>query len=115
MKLTIKKYNAIGDWYTIEKAEHDGKMGMVPTEYGFAITYSGRISDADVEGTAAEMLSIADAIERRGEASHGRCEVRIDGQRAFFCSPRNSERDGEVSLAEADALAAEIRAMLEAP
>jgi hypothetical protein len=115
MKITIKKRDDMDDWYTIEKADHDGSYGMRPTQYGFAMTYSGRISNADVEGTAAEMLSIAEAIEKRGEVSHTRCEVRVEGQRAYFCSPRNSTCDGVVSLAEADELAAEIRALLETP
>ena len=109
MKLTLQGSD---DWYTIEQAAHSGAVGMAATSYGFALTYAGRISDADVEGSAEEMLSIADAIERRANISHKRCAVSVDGDRVSFRSPRNSQRDGIVSLAEADELAAEIRAKL---
>lgn len=102
------------DWYTIERAHHARKFGMQPDpELGcMMVTYSGRISDADVEGTAEEMLSIAEAIEQRGSCSHGRCAVSVEGDLVSFRSPRNSRRDGVVRLEDADALAAEIRAKL---
>lgn len=102
------------DWFTIERAHHAHKFGMQPDpELGcMMVTYSGRISDADVEGTAEEMLSIAEAIEQRASCSHRRCAVSVEGDLVTFRSPRNSRRDGVVRIEDADALAAEIRSKL---
>lgn len=103
-----------GDWFTIERAEHDNEFGLEPTDDPdcHAVTYTGRISDADVEGSAEEMLSIAEAIEKRGSCSFKRCAVSVEGDIVRFRSPRNSMRSGIVRLEDADALAAEIRAKL---
>ena len=120
MKLTIRKSRAFTDWYLIERAEHDGRTWYEDrvTEYGMAYTAfmsSARISDADVEGTADEMLAIADAIVRRDEVWFTRCAVNAGEEPVRFCSPRNSSRDGECSLAEADELTVMIREMLYTP
>jgi hypothetical protein len=111
MKLCLRKSDFSDDWYVIERAEHDGREWLQKTGPNImAFMRSARISDADVEGTLSEMKEIGQAIENRSEASFKRCSVRIDGERAFFDSPRNSTREGECSLAEADELAALIRA-----
>lgn len=110
MKLKIRKSESLGDWYVIERAEHDGRMWLEPIgRGGMSLRSSARFSDADVEGRAEEMLAIAKAIEEGRDESFRRCAVRIEGHRAFFWSPRNSETDGEVSLDEAKELAAQIR------
>ena len=109
-RLVIVKCECLDDWYTIELAEHDGREWLESTgRNSMVLRYSGRISDACVEGTSTEMLAIADAIERRASVSFKRCEVRISGDRAFFRSPRNSQRDGVTSLECADELATQIR------
>jgi hypothetical protein len=115
VKLTMRKSEHLPDWYLIERAEHDGRMWEEQTgPHSSALMYSSRFStNADVEGASYEMLAIADAIEQRGEASFRRCEVIIEGEHALFCSPRNSREPGRVTLAEADALAAEIRRYFE--
>lgn len=100
------------NWYCIERAEHDhtGKIA------GQGFVWSGRISDADVDGTAEEMLTLAYAIERREWESHKRCAVDARaalGGNVEFWSPRNSQRRGRVSLVAAQALAREIREKLE--
>lgn len=112
--LILCECDGVDDWYTIERREHENKSEIrhIPEWGCMGLFYSGRISDCDVEGTAEEMLSIAKAIEERGSFSAKRCAVSIDGDKAAFHSPRNSMRDGVVSLADADALAAEIRAKL---
>lgn len=98
-------------WFVIERAEHDGRSWMEKVDTNcFALRCSSRISDADVEGYASEMLAIAEAIEKRGRASFKRCAVDATKEPVTFCSPRNSQRDGECSLAEADDLAKQIRA-----
>ena len=107
MKLTIRKSGE--DWYTIERAEHDGRMWMEGRGPNvMALCSSARISDADVEGTGEEMLGIARAIMARDRFSEKRCAVDASCDPVRFWSPRNSMRDGTSSLAEADALAAQI-------
>jgi hypothetical protein len=110
--LTLRHCEDFGDWYIIERAKHDGRVWLEPTEYGASLRSSARISDADVEGTAADMLAIADAIEARGEYSAKRCSVDAVGADVLFCSPRNSTVDARVPRVVAAALAQEIRAKL---
>lgn len=106
-------------WYTIEKAEHGNVQTTVMDgpNHGF-LYYSGRISDADVEGPAHEMLAIAEAIEQRRRVEFKRCAVDarvcveddLDGYEiVLFWSPRNSRMRGAVDLADAQRLAAQIR------
>lgn len=117
MKLTIRKSEMLGDWYVIERAEHDGREWLETIgPNAQALRCSSRFSDADVEGTASDMLEIAAAIEKRGSFSAKRCAVLIVPATAFsmnataeFWSPRNSRARGAVTLAEADELAALIR------
>lgn len=75
-----------------------------------------RINGADIEGTADDMRTIASAIEQRGFVSCGRCAVDArqgaHGPEVNLWSPRNSISNTSVSLREADALAAQIRAKL---
>lgn len=113
MKLTLKLCDdIIPNWCVIERAEHNGASGIARTEHGFAFVTAARFSDADVEGTRAEMLAIATAIEHRTAFHAERCAVHFEGDEVCFHSPRNSTRDGRVSIADADELAAEIRAKL---
>ena len=104
-----------GDWYTIEKAQHHNVHTTVMDgpHSGF-LFYSGRICDADVEGTGAEMLALADAIEKRERVTFKRCAV--DATKADeepyevrFWSPRNSRMHGVVMPHDADALARSIK------
>lgn len=109
-RLTLRKSDWIENWYTIERLEHDNRVWLEQTGPRVAsIQDSARISNADVEGEAHEMLQIADAITSRGRVSFRRCAVRVEGDRVFFCSPRNSIVDGECSLEEADELAEIIK------
>lgn len=111
MKLVCNKSDWLEDWYVIECAQHDGRSWLEPHEGGLSFQCSERISNACVEGTLAEMKALATAIEARGRATFDRCAVRIDGDRAFFRSPRNSTRDGECSYSEALELAQQINAI----
>ena len=112
MKLALRKSDSMEDWYLIERAEHGGAMEMRRCEdgHGYYLWCESRISNADVEGGFDEMRAIANAIRDRSEVGFERCAVRVEGDRVFFCSPRNSTEDGECSLAEADDLAAQIEA-----
>lgn len=115
MKLTIRRSDALSDWYVIERAEHDGRAWFEPLgHHSMALRCSSRFSDADVEGTAEEMRAIADAIEKRATVSFRRCAVSVQGESVLFWSPRNSMKDGIVLYTEAAELAALIRKELDA-
>ena len=107
--LAVVKSAWIDDWYCIEWAEHDGQQWLERTAPDVvAFRHSGRVSDADVEGTAEEMRRLAAAIQARGSYHAKRCAVAVDAGVASFCSPRNSTKEQAVTLAVADALAVEI-------
>ena len=108
MKLIVVKL--FDDWYVIERAEHDGRVWLEPTDSGgAALRSSSRFSDADVEGTAAEMLAIAHAIDAGTSARFKRCAVMVHGSHVELWSPRNSTARGVVSLEDGTELAREIR------
>ena len=106
MKIALQKSDCLDDWYTVERAEHEHRQWMERTgPNSMQLMDSGRISDACVEGTAEEMRALAKAIKARHWASFKRCAVRVEGESAYFCSPRNSTRDAVVPLADADEFA----------
>lgn len=114
-KLVCKASEVLEDWFVIERAEHDGSRTLVPGKSDsvphYILQYAGRISDADVEGTGAEMLELAEAIERRSGYGAKRCAVEVDTEHneVKLSSPRNSSYSGVISLDEADDLVKSIR------
>lgn len=103
MKIKLEKSDWMDDWYTIVRAEHDGRDWMEQLGPNSArYMCSERLSpEACIEGTADEMLAIAVAIKCRGSVRFKRCSVRVEGNVAYFCSPKNSEHDAAIPLAEA--------------
>jgi len=110
--LSLVKADSIADWWLIERKEHDGRSWFAPAHGGMSFMRSARISDADVEGPGAEMLDIAEAIEKRSSESHRRCSVSFTADGFLFCSPRNSQVEALVSVEAADDLARQIRASI---
>ena len=74
-QLTLRKSEWLDDWYVVEWAEHDGREWMEPTTWGASFQRSARVSDAEVEGTRAEMLALAEALEAGKNESFRRCAV----------------------------------------
>lgn len=110
MKCTVRKSDNLSDWYVIERAEHDGREWLAPISGGMAFMRSARISDADVEGTAEEMLAIADAIQGSEDIEFKRCAIRWQPNGFVeVWSPRNSMRPERISGDDARHLATEIR------
>lgn len=105
--LTVRG-GSMEDWWLIERKEHDGRTWMERS----SLRCSSRISNADVEGTGEEMLALAKAIRERGEFSAKRCAAHVKGDRVELLSPRNSTYAASVPLVVADALAAEIEAVV---
>lgn len=113
MKLRLVKCEGMDDWYSIERAEPDGRERVEQTEPNcLSSMCSCRVSDADVEGTREEMLLIADAIWRRKHVGFKRCAVGFKGEEVHLWSPRNSTRNGVVSLDDAYDIADQIQEAL---
>lgn len=122
MKLTIRKSDVLDDHYLIERAEHDGREWNDRRTFAWVtcsvFCASRRLCgiggfSADIEGSAQEMLDIAQAIRSRGAERFKSCSVDARNEPVLFGSPRNDNGEhGETTLAEADDLADQIEAML---
>ncbi len=122
MRLTIRKWDVFPDFYVIERADCDGRdwdgTGVKRSRLcGAAVLLCANPApegySADIEGSARDMLDIATAIEGRREDGAKRCSVDARQEPVLFGSPRNDNGvRGEATFAEADDLAAQIRAML---
>lgn len=114
MKLIFVWCEHMGDWYCIERAKHDGVSGFIRAGKCMSYWSSSWIGDADVEGPAEHMRSIARAIRARRDEAHKRCAVSFCDDGVYFYSPRNTiNRGGPFKLAEADDLASQIEATLD--
>ena len=107
------------DWYCIERAEHDGREWMRRTgPNSQAFMRSARLGEGDnnycIEGTAFEMLAIAEAIEQKKSARFKRCAATFAMEGYEMESPRNSRAPVLVSHSEASELAADIRQKIHA-
>lgn len=110
MKIKLKMCEHMGDWYTIVRAEHDGREWWVETGPNSSSWHmSERLTpNACIEGNAAEMLAIARAIKVRGSEAFKRCAVAFNDDGAHFWSPKNSTEDAIIPVADADAFADEV-------
>lgn len=107
--LVCVQQEPLGNFYTIERQNHPRRTWI---DDG-TLRDTARISDADVEGTSAEMLTIAAAIRVRGRYTAKRCAVDAtvsDGVRLW--SPRNSQVAALVTYTAADALGLAIETAL---
>jgi hypothetical protein len=115
--LTLVKCDGMPDWFSIEWARHANRHWLEPDSEMPNVVhcrYSGRPSDADVEGTADEMAAIASAIETNASTSFHRCAARRVDDGYELSSPRNSQQPAHISFAQAAHLAGEIRRVLQA-
>lgn len=111
MKLELRKSDW-HDWYIIEIADVEPKEWLQEEDDGFSYHTNTRISDAEVEGTRAEMLAIANAIDTNTFVKFKRCAVDARTNVVQLWSPRNSRNPGECSIEVAKELAKHIRTML---
>jgi hypothetical protein len=104
------------DWYTIVRAEHDGREWWKETgPNSSSFMSSERLSpEACIEGDREQMIAIAGAIQQRESATFKRVAVHFAEDGVHFCSPKNSEVDAVVTIEEAEELAAQIVAELTA-
>lgn len=115
VRAVVVRSDSMSDWWTIERAEHENVRWMKPVQYGSTLMYSGRISDACVEGTSMEMLELAAAIENGLSESFKRCAVQKVEGGYLFSSPRNSQHPWFLSLEASRELAGDIRAKVVRP
>lgn len=105
MKIGFVRSNAISNWFTVERTDVKPRFWIerVENELGgySQLCSSLRISDADVEGTEAEMIAIARAVIDGQSISFRRCATSTNGDKVMFWSPRNSQHPGEVPREEA--------------
>jgi hypothetical protein len=110
--LALVKCDGFGDWYLIERAEHDGREWLEKAEHGHRFMRSARISDADVEGTREEMIKLGEAIRSKSSYRAKRCAVSVVAEEsAWLWSPRNSQVIAVVPLVVAETLAVELLAL----
>lgn len=109
------KSDALSDWWTIERAEHDGREweedGDAQGFSSFRWCRSARLEPYTcIEGTSAEMLALAEVIEEGSEAHFKHCAVETTTDGVLLWSPRNSNgRKTLISRNDALLLAADIR------
>jgi hypothetical protein len=110
MKIKLKHHEDLGDWYSIVRAEHDGREWWHQvSKNSHQYMMSERLSpEACIEGSACEMLVVADAIRRRSSVSFKRVEVRYEEGAFIFCSPKNSKHEVLIPVKNAEELALEI-------
>lgn len=115
----VLRLGPIENFYLIERENHSNLREWLDIEtwpYGKTLYCDKWISTACVEGSGAEMIGIAKAIRNRSSFRAKRCAVKVEGDVAFFWSPRNSynmgskvaDPRGEVPLEVADRLADQI-------
>ncbi len=111
--LTLSRYDD-GDWYRIDRRDHDDRSWEEKEGHVNYYCLSRRIDPrTTVEGTASEMVDLAQAILNRSCNISNRCAVQVVGDRVRLWSPRNSnDVVGSVPLAVADDLANEILSTL---
>jgi len=100
-------------WCTIERAQHDGRRWIESTgQNSLAWRYSGRISDACVEGPTYEMLALAQALRDGRSFDARRCACCFVHDGVLLWSPRNSQVQAKITREAAAKLSAQIFELL---
>lgn len=97
-------------WWTIERAEHDGRVW---TEGGSttALCASKRIEKTtSIEGADYELLRMIASVKTWTSDSCKRWAIETDGDTALVWSPRNSETSTRVTRRALEAMVAEYEA-----
>lgn len=119
MKMLIEKDLVLEDWYSIVRAEHDGREWFEPipgTERSFQLMCSERlIPEASIEGYGYEMRHMAQCIMNgKNFDSAERCAMSHEADGIHFWRPRsNGDKHAVVSKEDAIQLAELI--MMEIP
>lgn len=121
MKILLNKVEDMDDWYTIIRAEHEGKEWIEKiSENCSAYRNSERLDgkgQASIEGTRDHILGIAIAIQEKSAVSFKRIAVSYSKENNgfFFWSPKNSEIPVLIPLEDAENLMRQIYEKLGKP
>lgn len=115
VRAVVVRSEHVKDWWTIERVDHPNERWMKPMAYGSMLMHSGKISDACVGVTSMEMIELAAAIENGEAESFKRCAVQKVEGGYLFCSPRNSQEPGFLSLGRSLEVTRDIRAKVVRP
>ena len=110
MKIVLKQCEGMGDWYTIVRAEHDGRewfQDTGPNSSSFMMS-ERLVPNACIEGNTEEMLAIAHAVKNKTSESFKRVAVHFEEDGVHLYSPKNSSEDGVVTVQEASEFADEV-------
>jgi hypothetical protein len=114
MKCVCVRSDGEADWYTIERAEHDGREWLESTgPHSSRLMMSCRLGNACIEGPGSQMLAIAAAIEGGTSVSFKRCCALLVDDGYGLMSPRNSDDLTIISFEDAAGLASSIRRVVE--
>jgi hypothetical protein len=109
MKIILEKCGISEDWYSIVRAEHDGREWYENNGNYTQYMLSKRlVPNACIEGNSYEMKELAKAIRSRTDLSFKRCAVKFVEGVVYLYSPKNSTAPGIVSIEEVDELAIQI-------
>ena len=110
MKIKLNDCFGDGYWYTIIRAEHDGREWIENIDTNTSrFMCSERLSpEACIEGTKEEMLDVAKAIKNNGLAKYKRVAVSFAFGGFVFWSPKNSEHEAFISVEDADEFAEQV-------
>lgn len=114
MKILLNKVEDMDDWYTIIRAEHEGKEWIEKiSEYHSVYRNSERLDDkgqASIEGCGEHIVGVAIAIKNKSAVIFKRIAVAYSAINYgfYFWSPKNSERKVLISVEDAEDLMRQI-------
>ncbi len=114
MKILLNKVEDMDDWYTIIRAEHEGREWIEKiSENHSSYRNSERLDDngsACIEGTSEHMLEISEAIKNKSASYFKRVAVAYSEKNNgfYFWSPKNSKEKVLIPLEDAEDLMRQI-------
>lgn len=112
VKLTIRP-SSIGDWWVLERFEHENKGWYENIPFGAQYCHSRRLEKTtDIEGTASNWRDIFIGIRDKDFSYSDRCAVKCFSYGIELRSPRNSPHPTLISWESANFLMKEIEKKL---
>lgn len=114
MKIILVQSDYGNDWYTIQRADHEGRAWLEEVHKGcLALMCSERLSpESCIEGDAFDMIELARCILKKEDCESTRCAVMFEGEFVYFWSPRNSLHKTPVGIDDATEFAHSVLTQL---